>query len=89
MGGKFLLQPECGGVINEIVVRHGLIKCFDAFMRRALHADENARNLTLSGMPFPNDVVDSLPAAQIQVTNTKIGARGRDKRATKCLKQLV
>ena len=103
VGGKLGFQAAGGGVVNMDMAGFGFIarvtvlavpvQRADVVVRRALHSDHHAADLALRGLPRRNQVVNRLPAAQIQITHAKISAlrnlQSRPQRAEQVLFYVV
>jgi hypothetical protein len=55
---SFLSEAECGAQF---------------FLWRALHSHEKTALLARAAWPLLNEVVDSLPSTQIEITDTEVG----------------
>ena len=51
--------------------------CAQLVLRQALHADQQAAAVALAAGPALDEVVELLPAAQVEVADAEVGAVGR------------
>ena len=58
-------------------------------MRGPLHADQHAAHLTCLGRPGLHQIINGLPAAEVQVADTEIGSLRHGQRGAQCAQQVL
>ena len=86
---KLGLKATGSGVINQTRIVCLTVQLANLFVGGSLHADQYAAYLAQSGFPRNDQIINSLPASQIQIADAKIRSPGDLHRGTQRAKQVL
>ena len=89
MGGKLSFESAGGGVVDQAGLIALTVQLTDFLMRRSLHADQHPAHLARRRVPRRDQVVNGLPAPQVQIAHAKIGAPGDLHGGTQSTQQIL
>ena len=89
LGRKLGRELDGFAVVQAFRTGTGAVQIPDLVMRGPLHADQHAAHLTCLGRPGLHQIINGLPAAEVQVADTEIGSLRHGQRGAQCAQQVL
>jgi hypothetical protein len=82
--GQFSFEPQCGLIVELIVITGKTQLCAEVVLWQPLHADQEAALSVETARPFFDEVIDCLPTAEVEVANAEVRTVGANERFAEC-----